>query len=62
MRMTARPGTSIPVLYVSAFSPDTVRHARVQRPSEAFLAKPFTRAQLSDAVRAALNRARPAET
>jgi len=53
---------SLPVLYVSGFSPDAVLHARVQRPSEAFLAKPFTRAQLSDAVRAALNRAGPAET
>ena len=55
-----RPG--LPVLYVSGFSPDAVLHARVQRPNEAFLAKPFTRAQLADAVRVALERARSART
>ena len=45
------------VLYVSGYSPDAVLHARVQQPNESFLAKPFTGAQLADAVRAALDRA-----
>jgi PAS domain S-box-containing protein len=57
--MERRP--RLPVLYVSGFSPDAVLHARVKRPNESFLAKPFTRAQLAAAARAALERARSAD-